>query len=122
MQSILTHNGEITITNPATGGHRTLRIKTAQSGGLKGKRILSLLIGQDNENDYLGIGFVNDDNIQIWNKYKNSQYEKIAKCLLKIEEKGLIAQFSTVCRVCNRKLTDPISIKTGIGPTCSGRQ
>ena len=67
MQSILTHNGEITITNPATGGHRTLRIKTAQSGGLKGKRILSLLIGQDNENDYLGIGFVNDDNIQIWN-------------------------------------------------------
>lgn len=26
------------------------------------------------------------------------------------------------CLCCNRKLTDPISIQTGIGPVCAGRE
>ena len=120
MANVLSHNGIITISNPKTGNHRTFRIKTVKSGKLEGKRILSMLIGPNNEQDYLGIGFVGDDGIYIWNKYKNTMYEKTAKCLLKIEELGLISQFATKCRVCNRKLTRPDSILSGIGSKCAG--
>lgn len=120
--SVLTHNGEITIKNPKTNNHRTFRIKTVKNGKLAGKRILSMLIGSNNEEDYLGIGFVNEDGIYIWNKYKNSLYEKTANCLLKIEELGLISEFSTKCRVCNRKLTTIESIQSGIGAICAGKE
>lgn len=118
--SILSHNGILTLTNPATGNHRTFRIKTVKTGKLAGKRILSMLIGPNNEEDYLGIGFVDDYGIQIWKKHRNTVYEKTAKCLLKIEELGLISQFATKCRVCDRKLTRPDSILSGIGSKCAG--
>lgn len=121
MVSILSHNGKITISNPNTGNHRTFQIKTVKKGNLAGKRILSMLIGPNNEQDYLGIGFVDDTGIKIWNRHKGTLYEKTANCLLKIEELGLISQFSTKCRVCNRELTTPESIETGIGPICSGK-
>lgn len=117
--NVLTHNGEITLTNPKTGGHRTFRIKTCKQGNLEGKRILSMLIGQNNENDYLGIGFVTDEGIQIWRKHQGSLYEKAAKCLLRIEELGLIQNFEGKCRRCNRKLTVLESVQSGIGPECA---
>lgn len=121
MVSILSHNGKITISNPNTGNHRTFQIKTVKKGNLAGKRILSMLIGPDNEQDYLGIGFVDDTGIKIWNRHKGTLYEKTANCLLKIEELGLISQFSTRCRKCNKPLTRPKSILTGIGAKCAGR-
>jgi hypothetical protein len=120
--SILSHNGILTLTNPATGNHRTFRIKTVKTGKLAGKRILSMLIGPNNEEDYLGIGFVDNYGIQIWKKHRNTLYEKTAKCLLKIEELGLISQFATKCRVCNKTLSDNISISLGIGPVCRGEK
>lgn len=122
MSSILTHNGKITISNPNTGNHRTFQIKTVKKGSLAGKRILSMLIGPDNEQDYLGIGFVDDTGIKIWNRHKGTLYEKTANCLLKIEELGLISQFSTKCRICNKVLSDPISLASGIGPICGSRE
>lgn len=119
MASVLSHNGKITIENPKTGNHRTFQIKTVKNGNLKGKRILSLLIGQNNEEDYLSIGFVGTTGIYIWKKYQKSLYEKTANCLTRIEELGLISHFETKCRVCNRTLTTPESISSGIGPVCS---
>jgi len=119
--SILTHNGILTISNPATGNHRTFQIKTVKSGKLAGKRILSMLIGPNNQEDYLGIGFVDESGINIWNRHKGTLYEKTANCLLKIEELGLVSQFSTKCRVCDRALSTPESISSGIGPICAGR-
>ena len=116
--NVLTHNGEITLTNPKTGGHRTFRIKTCKKGNLEGKRILSMLIGPNNEEDYLGIGFVDENGIYIWRKYQGTMYEKTAECLVRIKELGLIHQFSTKCRRCNRLLTDGTSISLGIGPEC----
>jgi hypothetical protein len=38
------HDGTVTITNEATKKHRVFRVKTARSGNLKGKRVVSLLI------------------------------------------------------------------------------
>lgn len=118
MASVLTHNGEITLTNPKTGNHRTFKIETVKDGPLAGKRILSMLIGPDNTKDYLGIAFVELSGIYVWKKHRNTLYEETAKCLLKIEKLGLISQFSTRCRVCDRKLTTPRSISLGIGPIC----
>jgi hypothetical protein len=118
LSKILSHNGEITLKNPKTNNHRTLRVKTVKKGNLKGKRIISLLIGPDNTSDYLGIGFVNDNGVSVWNKYKGTQYEKVLNCIHKIDQFGLEVHFDTVCRVCNRKLTHFDSILSGIGPEC----
>mgnify|MGYP000464544952 CR=1 FL=1 len=51
------HNGYITIHNTNTGNHRTLRIETVKGGALDGKRIVSLLIGPDREDDAAWRGF-----------------------------------------------------------------
>src|SRR5688572_23093574 len=56
------YHGEITAYNPATGQHRTFKVSTVRGdGGLAGKRIIALLTGSDNENDYTGFGFVRED-------------------------------------------------------------
>ena len=118
--SVLTHNGIFTLINPKTNGSRTMRIKTVKNGALAGKRIISLLIGPNNEEDYLGIGFVGNDGIYVWNKHKGTKYEQIVNCLLKIEQMGLICKASTKCRVCNKTLTTKESLELGIGPICAG--
>lgn len=115
----LTHNGNITLTNPKTGNHRTFLIKTAKNGGLKGKRIVSLLIGPDNTNDYLPVAFVGKTGVSVWKRFEGTQYERVVKALEKIEQFGLIVNFEGRCRVCNKKLTTPESVKSGIGPICA---
>lgn len=116
--NIFSHNGIVTVKNPVTGNHRTFRIHTVKKGNLTGKRILSILIGPDNENDYLPIAFVGDKAIHIWKKYQLSQYERVALSLLKIEKFGFEVNFDGKCRVCNRTLTTPDSVELGIGPEC----
>jgi Family of unknown function (DUF6011) len=57
-------------------------------------------------------------------------YEKYADILTDLLVKGEQSELyakgyrlhaETVCRVCNRKLTHPESIKSGIGPECAGK-
>ena len=75
MFNIATHNGCITIKNPIKGTHRTFRIKTARSGGLKGSRIAELMVGPDNELSYKGFGFVREDgSIILWKKFRNELF------------------------------------------------
>lgn len=127
-----THNGCITVENTKTGGHRTFKVSTVQEGNLKGKRIVALLYGPDNESDYRGFAFVKEDgSISVWSKYRStsvdvarSQYEVFAHMLMRpdaFEELGAVYHFEGRCRVCNRKLTTPESIQSGIGPVCAGR-
>lgn len=116
--SVLTHNGIITLENPQTGNHRTFKIKAVKNGPLAGKRIVSMLIGPNNEEDYLGIAFVDENGIHVWNKHKGTVYEKTVKCLLEIQKRGLVEHFETKCRRCNRTLTTVRSIKLGVGPEC----
>jgi hypothetical protein len=116
--SVLTHNGIFTVYNPKTGNHRTFQIKTVKKGGLKGKRIISMLIGPDNNSDYLPIAFVTTYEIIPFNKYKGTQYEKLVNVLLNVEKFGMEVKASTKCRVCNRRLTEINSLIHGIGPTC----
>jgi hypothetical protein len=118
--SVLTHNGIFTVYNPKTGNHRTFQIKTVKNGGLKGKRIISMLIGPDNTSDYLPIAFVTNYEIIPFKKYKGTQYEKLVNVLLNVEKFGMEVKASTKCRVCNRRLTTFESISSGIGKRCAG--
>jgi hypothetical protein len=118
MSSVLTHNGIFTVFNPKTGQHRTFQIKTVKKGGLKGKRIVSMLVGPNNESDYLPIAFVTNIGIFPFNKYKNTKFEKLVNVLLNIEKFGMEVKASTKCRVCNRRLTTNESIINGIGEIC----
>jgi len=62
-------NGTYTITSP-TGAHRTFRIRTALHGDMKGKRLVELLVGPDNENNFQPFGFVDDNGVAVWKKYR----------------------------------------------------
>jgi hypothetical protein len=142
-------NGKYTVLSPS-GEHRTFRIKTMPSADKQreqnpdpkfkpfapDKRVIGLLTGSDNQSSYTNFGFVDDDGIHVWTSKRGtdggekSQYEKNAACLwsLLTTEKGFFAQRgftveqSCTCVVCNRELTNPESILTGIGPECAGRK
>lgn len=123
---ITTHNGAVTITSP-TGAHRTFQVKTVQKGSLEGKRIVQLLAGDDNTPDgsWLGFGFVQDNGrVNVWTRHRGTDFEKFARMLEAPERyiaKGCTYLHESKCRRCNRRLTDPESIETGIGPVCAGR-
>lgn len=125
-----THNGEITVNNPATGNHRTFRIRTISkdSAFAPGRRIVELLTGPDNTSDYRGFAFVdNSGTVYVWRSKRGdgrdrSEFEKFASILNHsnhyAEKHGLEFSFSRRCIRCNRLLTDPESIALGIGPVC----
>jgi hypothetical protein len=122
------YNGKLTVTNPATGLHRTFRIKTMLKGPLKGMRVLQLLIGADNQSAYKGFAFVQPSGkVNVWTKCKGEQnspsvFQQLAMIVERSEwyaqHRGLEYQYSVRCRRCNRELTDPESIEAGIGPIC----
>jgi hypothetical protein len=106
-----------------------MMIKTVQNGNLKGKRIVSRLVGPDNTCSYKGIGFVVGDNIMVWNKQNTPKNAQIASILQSLCVEGTNSRFaekveiqpSTFCMRCNRKLTTPESIEMGIGPECRNK-
>lgn len=120
------YNGEITITNPETGNHRTFRIRTMRKDSkfAPGERIIELLDGPDNEDNYRGFAFVKGDGrVIVWTKKRGGVFDAYARMLSNpdpYQERGIIYQMSIRCRVCSRKLTDPLSISLGIGPKCRG--
>lgn len=123
---VTTHNGWITVENPRSGGHRTFQIKTVtnEDSGLRGKRIVSLLTGPNRESfeDWTGFGFATKDGVKVWGRFKGGAHEKMARILENVEaglEFGLKYHFTGRCRVCNRQLTNPASIRAGIGPICA---
>lgn len=127
-------NGRFTIESPR-GGHKTFQIKTAKAGKLKGCRIVSLLIGSDNLRDYKGFAFATDEGIKVWRNYKGqpgapSKHEKMVMVLWSLATEGQDSPYYSMgyrllvegtCIRCNRTLTHPESIRSGIGPECAGR-
>ena len=119
-------NGTVTLINKETGSHITLKIHTAKQGKLKGKRIVSKLIGSDNVNSYKGFAFVDGDMIMAWRSQHNPKNAQIASILQSIMVEGDNSRFankvsmklSKRCMRCNRTLTTPESIEMGIGPIC----
>jgi hypothetical protein len=134
-KTLIPFNGRFTIenTNPEKQGHKTFKIKTPKSGSLKGKRILSLFTGTENtdDNQYMGFAFVTDDRINLWARFSRDNNSAVYIAMLtsmiaegeqsRFYKMGYRLLMETKCRVCNRPLTNPESIKSGIGPECANR-
>ena len=123
---IRTHNGCVTMTNPETGQHRTVKIRTQKDDAkfAPGERIISILSGPCNETDFRGFGFVKKDGrVAVWSRHRGTALEKIARMIedpSRFHARGIEFQVEGRCIKCNRKLTDPESIRLGIGPVCRG--
>lgn len=129
-------NGKLTLRNSETGNHRTFWIKTRPTGSkfAPGARVIYLLTGPDNQSDYQGFAFLRPDNkISVWRKFrggeKPSAYElfsdmircKLSDCASEFRSDNwemMEVLWEARCLRCNRTLTDPESIKLGIGPEC----
>lgn len=75
-------NGTYTIVKP-DGDHRTLRIENAVFGGRAAeagvagapgeqKRVLKLLVGRNNTEDYEGFAFVDDRGVTVWTRFRGA--------------------------------------------------
>ena len=126
-------NGIYTVQNTESKEHRTFRIRTQSEDATfaPNKRDVSLLVGPDNTSNYKGFAFIDDNGIHVWRKYhgqgKRSPHDWYADMLWKLLT-GQVMEYAkyTVlieghCIKCNRLLTEPESIRTGIGPVCAGR-
>lgn len=122
-------NGIYTIASPK-GGHRTLSIRTQAPDATfaPGKRILALLSGPNNEDDYRGFAFLWDNcTMGVWRKHRGTDLEKIGAMLLQLLREpdgqlyrlGYRVECSKRCLRCNRTLTTPQSLDLGYGPECA---
>ncbi len=125
------HNGFITVHNPATGNHRTFHVETVLGDdALAGKRIVRLLIGMDRDDPshWLGFAFADDFGVHVWRRYRGlgklTEFERFARMLSETKryaDRGVRYLISGTCRRCNRLLTNPASIESGLGPVCLGK-
>jgi hypothetical protein len=119
--NIATHNGIITILNPATGEHRTVKISTAKGG----TRWVYILSGPNNESDWTSFGRIKHERVKVFRRLScDGFYDSLANilnCPAKFVGR-LEFMFEGKCRKCNRRLTNPESIESGIGPECRKNQ
>lgn len=107
----------------------TVRIKTAGEGSkFEGKRIASFLSGPDNESDFQGFAFVNEDGtVAVWKRFRSVGYQPFIDALNVVlgnparsdEFREAYAKVSGKCARCGRKLTVPASLNRGLGPECA---
>ena len=122
------HNGILTIQNPASGEHRTFRIRrrSEKSKFAPGQRTVGLLVGSCNQTDYQEFAFVGDDGrVILWRKHRESAfYQWVAKCLTNPERyvEKVAFNFEARCRRCSRVLSTPDSVSVGLGPECRGKE
>ena len=110
------------------GGHRTFRLRTSdlESDFAPGKQVIAFLSGPNNEGNYTGFGFVRDGQVIPWKRFRTGHQTILAAARFLVngdhaEAGKRYARQSGHCSRCNRMLTKPESIATGIGPTCAGR-
>lgn len=125
-------NGTFTVQSPS-GEHRTFKITKPKDDK---PRWVMLLTGPDNTRSYTSFALISDDNKRILVFRKNrgtrgspTNYEKYAYMLEvmlttdenRYTEKGMTIKGSRKCARCGRKLTEPESLRAGIGPVCKGQ-
>jgi hypothetical protein len=132
------YNGTYTMDNGTR--HLTFQIYTVTRGPLQGKRIVKR---QLQYGEFQGFAFVNaDGTLGVWRRFaeqSNELYMQWARILLSclnarsndapgidtlthhLVEGDFTIQRTRACRRCNRQLTVPTSIESGIGPECARR-
>lgn len=133
-----THNGECTVLNPATGQHRTFRVRRQASDAsfAPGERLLSVK-DPGERYGWRTLGFVSTTGLTArgvpvvefrsfrrlrpgGEDHDGGFWLRMAAVAIHPERfPSLEYQAVTCCRICNRKLTDPDSIAHGVGPTCA---
>jgi hypothetical protein len=121
----------LTLTSAKTGKHFTYKVSQAKddAGEPKNFWFVGLLTGPDNYADYSYIGTINRDlAFSVGAKSKVPADAPSArgfaffwKFIVADElPKDMTVQHEGSCGRCGRKLTDPVSIETGLGPICRG--
>lgn len=131
-----------TLVSKRTGNRRTFRVRRGESRPGETRPPLyfvDLLAGPDNTHDYRYLGFTRtlNDGVMTWTLNKHGWGREAAGivrwfigCLNSVHGEGpgaRAAQFFADCEFwhegrcgrCGRALTDPESIKAGIGPVCA---
>jgi hypothetical protein len=128
------HDCRVTVTSP-TGEHRTFRVCQVRWPGDRhlGRRLACLMRGCDNTDagDWLAFGVVEGGRVRVWPGFlaarfvpadgKRSRFAAYADLLARpahYEARGCVYQIAGFCRRCGKVLTEPESIRTGLGPTC----
>lgn len=113
----------------STDDRITVRFYTPHTGRFAGTTLVKYLFGPNNIDDYTAFGNVIDGGVRIWVKYRSNERLKAAVQFLLNCDQHLLehagktyALESGNCYVCGRTLTDPTSIRLGIGPVCRGDQ
>jgi len=126
--NLATHNGFVSMLSKRTGEHRTFRIWTQSQDCefMPERRLVGLLSGPDNSTDYVAFGVLSKsgDAIHLWKRHKDSEFFRwVAAALLAPDRFADRVEwsFDGRCRVCNRLLTCPESVASGIGPVCAER-
>jgi hypothetical protein len=128
-------NGRYTIESKQTGEHRTFWVRTQEADAefAPGRRLVSLLTGSQNDDPdcYTSFGFAEESGIRVFpSKQANSpRWTQFADLLWTLAldgafspwaDRGFTIMDEKRCVRCNRVLTEPNSLRTGIGPVCAG--
>lgn len=123
MPHLGSHNGTFTVTSPTTGDHRTFKITTIKEGKLAGRRVLGVVERRNGKDHYNVFAFVDQFGVvTCWHRYRGQIYERYADLFTRFEywmTRKVEFLMESQCRRCNRRLTNPESLLTGIGPECA---
>jgi hypothetical protein len=138
---VLGGSTRLTLASTKTGNHRTYRVFDLSNGnGQEGKlHLVKVLFGSDNINAYVRLGMIfNGARYRHGSTFKkpwehptpsvDSKGHKAFEYFWeRLTRQGDVAETLEVyiarqCTKCNRWLTTPESVKTGLGPVCSKRQ
>jgi hypothetical protein len=108
------------------GSHITVRVRTARNPGKynmpEGTQFISYLYGPDNTSDYTSFGMIMGEQYRPRAEYRETESLKVAAETLIHGDRDkfgkTFAMESGNCYICNKLLTDPVSIERGIGPKC----
>lgn len=128
---MLAGNATVTLKSLKTGTHFTFKISERKEGD--GTLFVGVLTGPDNETDYRYLGYIRRGVLFVGRTMRKPNdvlptapsakafrwtYEQLAKGKMPPD---LRVYHEGRCGRCGRKLTNPVSIATGIGPECAGR-
>ena len=87
---------------------------------------VSLLTGPNNQEDFTGFAFIEEDGtVRVWKRHLGTQYERHARLIQNLASETdkwkLEVQWVAKCRCCDKELTDPVSLEIGMGPICRGK-
>lgn len=117
-------DGYYTVVFEGDEGHVTLRVRHWNKAGKpEWVQIVSLLTGPENTADYTGIAFLEGKQVTFWKSFKGVRVARAVRSLVEGEDAWKAAGVayalrSRKCFICNRELTDPLSVELGVGPIC----